>query len=91
MGSARIGQVAQRFLSSLGPEEEECGPVEEDVKTSPDVPSAIQQPPDLPDTGEEKPDGDGEKPSTSQQPPPPPPQEDEDQSHYPDHVAVLSV
>ncbi|CAM4569148.1 unnamed protein product [Leuciscus chuanchicus] len=67
LGSARIGQVAQRLLSSLGPEEEECAPVEEDVKSSPEVPSATQQPPALPDTGEEKPDNDGEKPSTSQQ------------------------
>ncbi|KAK7172392.1 hypothetical protein R3I93_004652 [Phoxinus phoxinus] len=86
LGSARIGQVAQRLLSSLGPEEEECGPVEEDVKSSPEVPSDMQQPRDLPDTGEEKPDVDGAKPSTSQQPQ----DVDEDQPHYPDHVAVLN-
>ncbi|CAM4574820.1 unnamed protein product [Leuciscus chuanchicus] len=41
LGSARIGQVAQRLLSSLGPDEEECAPAE--------------QPPALPDTSEEKP------------------------------------
>ncbi|CAM4574644.1 unnamed protein product [Leuciscus chuanchicus] len=83
LGSTHIGQVAQRLLSSLGPEEEESGPVEEDVKSSPEVPSAVQKPPALP---EEKPEGDGEKPSTSRQPQ----DVEEDQPHYPDHVVVLN-
>ncbi|CAM4570927.1 unnamed protein product [Leuciscus chuanchicus] len=57
--------------------------LEEDVKSSPEVPSAVQQPPALP---EEKPEGDGEKPSTSRQPQ----DVEEDQPHYPDQVVVLS-
>ncbi|RXN15049.1 hypothetical protein ROHU_028371 [Labeo rohita] len=84
LGAVRVGQVARKLLSSLGPEEED---VAEEVlddpaqTTTPGEPSTSQQPEDR-----------AEEPSTSKEQPSSSTQEPREKSppQYPDHVSVLN-
>lgn len=93
LGAARLGQVAQKLLSSLGPDDEDDTPAEEALEAPeqpslPSEPSASHQPEEAggekPTTSGKKPATSAEKPSTSQQP------REKSPPLYPNHVAVLS-
>lgn len=92
LGAVRVGLVARKLLSSLGPEEEEDAPTEEileapDQPSTSSEPSAIQQPTargEEPSTTNEQPSISDKVPSTTLEP------QEKSPRQYPDHVSVLS-